>query len=124
MPNGAAPTLWKPVAEMPCKTIGYHMSMARTQTLVQLNDALLAALDQRAARRSVSRSRIIREAIEAYLGHDHEAEITNRIVAGYERVPQATHDVWGDPTAHLAETTRLNAMRLNEEERASGEEPW
>ncbi|MFN2642016.1 MAG: ribbon-helix-helix protein, CopG family [Actinomycetota bacterium] len=39
--------------------------MARTATLVQLNQDLLAALDQRAAEEGVSRSQLIREAIKA-----------------------------------------------------------
>lgn len=68
--------------------------MARTHTLVQLNEALLAALDQRAAHRGVSRSQVIREAVEAHLAEDHDAEISRQIVAGYERVPQANPDEW------------------------------
>ncbi|MGH9183641.1 MAG: CopG family transcriptional regulator [Acidimicrobiales bacterium] len=58
--------------------------MTRTQTLVQLNDTLLALLDQRAAKRGVSRSQVIREAVEAYLGSDYESEISRQILAGYE----------------------------------------
>ncbi len=44
--------------------IGYHMVVARTQTLVQLNDELLGLLDERAARERRSRSALIREALE------------------------------------------------------------
>lgn len=61
--------------------------MARTQTIVQLNDALLAELDARRAREGRSRSELIREAIEAYLAEDREALLDAAIVAGYERIP-------------------------------------
>jgi predicted DNA-binding protein len=65
------------------------MVMARTQTLVQLTDELVALLDESAARQGRSRSDLIREAIESFLAEDAEAEISRRIVEGYERIPQA-----------------------------------
>lgn len=90
-------------------TIGYHMSMSRTQTLVQLNEALLARLDERAARESRSRSAVIREAIEDYLHDEVSAELDRRIAEGYRRVPQtALEDAW-------AEAAARDAIR---------EEPW
>jgi len=83
--------------------------MARTQTIVQLNDALLARLDERAARESRSRSALIRDAIEVYLQDDVEAELDRRIVEGYRRLPQtAEEDAW-------AEAAARDAIR---------EEPW
>ena len=100
------------------------MVVARTQTLVQLNDTLLAALDQRAARRGVSRSQVIREAIEAHLGDDHDAEISRRIIDGYERLPQATSDEWGDLHEVAAASARHVHQRLDAEEQAAGHEPW
>lgn len=100
------------------------MVMARAQTLVQLSDTLLAVLDQRAAQRGTSRSQIIREAIEAHLAGDHEAEITRQIIAGYERIPQSTPDEWGDPSEFTASTARDLHRRLDAEERAAGHEPW
>ena len=81
--------------------------MARTQTLVQLSDLLLAVLDERAARTGRSRSDLIREAIESYLGDDVEAEIDRQIVQGYERAPQKSEP-----------SHELNARRAIEEE------PW
>jgi predicted transcriptional regulator len=63
------------------------MVVARTQTLVQLDDSLLALLDQRASSSGSSRSALIRQAIEAYLARDLAAAIDEAIVAGYERVP-------------------------------------
>lgn len=62
--------------------------MARTQTLVQLSDELLAQLDARAARQDRSRSALIREALAAYLAEDREAEIDRQIVEAYTRQPQ------------------------------------
>jgi Arc/MetJ-type ribon-helix-helix transcriptional regulator len=64
------------------------MVIARKQTLVQLTDDLLARLDGRAAREGRSRSELIREAVEAYVGSDREAEIDRRIVESYTRQPQ------------------------------------
>jgi len=91
------------------KTIGYHMAIVRTQTLVQLNEALLARLDERAARESRSRSALIREAIEGYLRDDVSAEIDRRIADGYRRHPQtAVEDAWAEAAAR----------------EAIGEEPW
>ena len=71
------------------------MVMARQQTLVQLNDSLIALLDERAARDGVSRSRLIRDAIEAYLDEDLAAEIDRAIVEGYTRIPP-DDDPWVD----------------------------
>ena len=62
--------------------------VARTQTLVQLTDELVALLDERAVRDGRSRSDLIREAIESFLAEDAEAAVSRRIVEGYERVPQ------------------------------------
>lgn len=72
-------------------------SMARTQTLVQLTDDLLARLDSYRAREGRSRSEVVREAIEHYLAGDREAEIDRLIVEAYTRRPP--EDVWGDDAA-------------------------
>jgi len=85
------------------QTIGYHMVMSRTQTLVQLNQALLARLDERAARESRSRSALVRDAIERYLEDELTAEVDRRIVAGYTRIPQtAAEDAWAAAAARDA----------------------
>lgn len=77
--------------------------MARTQTIVQLNEALLARLDERAARESRSRSALIRAAIERYLEDELAAEVDRRIVEGYARLPQtAAEDAWAVAGAHDA----------------------
>jgi metal-responsive CopG/Arc/MetJ family transcriptional regulator len=85
------------------KTIGYHRAMARTQTIVQLNEALLARLDERAARESRSRSALIRSAIERYLEDELAAEADRRIVEGYTRIPQTdVEDAWAESAARDA----------------------
>jgi metal-responsive CopG/Arc/MetJ family transcriptional regulator len=75
--------------------------MARRQSLVQLNDDLLALLDERAARTGRSRSALIRDAIEHYLAEDVDARIDTAIVAAYERLPQEA-DSWVDVAAREA----------------------
>lgn len=83
------------------------MVMARKQVLVQLTSDLLAALDQEASRTNHSRSQLIREAVQRYLGDSVEADIDRRYVDAYTRIPQAT-DAW---TTELAR-------------RSIAEEPW
>ncbi len=64
--------------------------MARAQTLVQLTDRLLAALDQYAAKVGRNRSDVIRAAIEQYLKDSLEDDIDRAIVQGYKNKPQDT----------------------------------
>lgn len=68
--------------------------MSRTATLVQLNRALVAALDQRANERGISRSQLIREAIEAYLADSLDAAIDRQIVEAYTSHPQTADPAW------------------------------
>lgn len=63
------------------------MVVTRTQTLVQLDDRLVSLLDQRASREGLSRSALVRMALEAFLGEDLEAEVDRAIVAGYRAMP-------------------------------------
>lgn len=77
--------------------------MSRTQTIVQLNQVLLARLDERAARESRSRSALIRTAIERYLEDELAAEADRRIVEGYRRLPQTPlEDAWAAAAARDA----------------------
>lgn len=62
--------------------------MARAQTLVQLTDRLLAALDEYAARAGRNRSEVIRSAIEHYLAESMQHEIDRALVEGYTQQPQ------------------------------------
>ena len=73
--------------------------MARRQTLVQLNDELLALLDERASRTGRSRSEIIRQAVAHELEGDREAAIDAAIVSGYERVPPTEFEPWAEASA-------------------------
>jgi hypothetical protein len=66
----------------------------RRQTLIQLDDVRLAALDERAAASGRSRSELIREAIDLLLGTGDAGRVDAAIVAGYERIPAAPHDPW------------------------------
>jgi metal-responsive CopG/Arc/MetJ family transcriptional regulator len=81
-------------------TIGYHMGMSRTQTLVQLSDELLRRLDERAAREGRSRSALIRDAIEEYLYDEAKAKIDREIIEGYERIPETEEEMrWAEASA-------------------------
>ncbi len=71
------------------------MVMARKQTLVQLNEELLALLDERAARTDRSRSSLIREAIEQYLQSDPDTAHGRAVADGYQK-PDATVDLAGE----------------------------
>jgi predicted transcriptional regulator len=73
--------------------------MARRPTLVQLNDELVALLDERAARTGRSRSAIIRTAVERELSTERDAAIDSAIVAGYNRFPAGELDPWAEASA-------------------------
>lgn len=95
--------------------------------MVQLNEELLDLLDRRAARAGVSRSQLIREAIEAFLASDREAAIDRQIVEGYRRMPQSGEydvDEWGDVGQFVSALMVEQFRRLNDEEREAGFGPW
>jgi len=98
--------------------------MARVQTMVQLNGELLELVDAEAERRGMSRSAVIREAITEHLAAGRQATITRRILEGYQRVPPATPDAWGDLEAHQDEATAEMLQRLDADERAQGARRW
>jgi hypothetical protein len=78
------------------------MFVARRQTLVQLDDARLAALDERAARSGRSRSDLIREAVDQWLGSGPDGAIDAAIVAGYKRHPPGELDASNEYFARLS----------------------
>lgn len=84
------------------------MVMVRIQTLVQLDERLVALLDERAGMRGTSRSALVRQAIEAYLAGDAQGAIDAAILDGYERIPAS-------PPSPL--TLALAAASIDEE-------PW
>jgi len=92
--------------------------------MVQLTDRLVRLLDDAAARRGVSRSALIRTAVERFLEKDEEAALGRRIAAGYERIPPGTPDEWGDSTEITDRATTDLLHRLDAEERAAGHKPW
>lgn len=61
--------------------------MSRTQVLVQLDDDLLAQLDERAGAEGISRSELIRRAARALVANDAEAALDRAIADGYRRCP-------------------------------------
>lgn len=98
--------------------------MARTQTMVQLNDRLLRLLDRYAARKGISRSALIRTALEDFLRKDQEAIVGDQIVEGYKRIPPATPDEWGD-LEQLTDNAAVDVLhRLDAEESAAGHKRW
>lgn len=61
--------------------------MSRTQLVVQVDDDLLAPLDERAGAEGISRSELIRRAIRAFVASDAEAVLDRAIADGYRRHP-------------------------------------
>jgi predicted transcriptional regulator len=89
----------------------------RTQTLVQLNEDLVARLDEVAANRRLSRSGLIREILEGALAEQERDHLSERIVAGYAKAPQSdARDAWGDLDSWTDEATRRNRAALKTEE--------
>ncbi len=85
------------------------------QTLVQLTDELVEALDRRAQREGVSRSKVVRDLLGAALSAG--AEHDRALVEGYTRVPQSdAADAWGDLEAWTAVNARRNLAALNDED--------
>ena len=89
-----------------------------------MNDELLRLLDQEAARRGMSRSELIRTVLGAYLAETREADLTRRIVHGYQECPPGTPDEWGCLESFSEVATRETLQRLDAEEREAGQGPW
>ena len=98
----------------------YDRHMTRTQTMVQLTSELVASLDEEARRSGVSRSAIIRDAVEEYLASSRHADLSARLLAGYSRIPQGAIDEWGDTVGQLRDGTARTLRRLDDEEEAAG----
>jgi predicted transcriptional regulator len=95
--------------------------------MVQLTDELIARLDRRAAQQGVSRSQLIRDAIEAFFESDRSAAIDRQLVDGYTRMPQGgsyDEDEWGNVATLMAALTADQARSLAAEEREAGLPPW
>jgi metal-responsive CopG/Arc/MetJ family transcriptional regulator len=61
--------------------------------MVQLNDDLVTRLDERAAAGGVSRSHLIRQAVEAFLDADVHAEAVRRFRAAYRTLPETDQEL-------------------------------
>lgn len=68
-------------------------SSKRKQTLVQLNEELVAALDREAASEGVNRSELIRRALVAFLEARRNEAIDAQYARAYTQVPQASDDL-------------------------------
>jgi hypothetical protein len=89
---------------------------------VELTDDLIALLDEEANERGISESALIREGLKEHLADRRAADVSRRIVEGYERIPPATPDAWGDLGAVTDQAAVDLLQRLNEEERRGGEQ--
>ena len=98
----------------------YDDHMARSQTLVQLNDTLVAALDRHAEAEGRSRSALIREAVSEWLTERDRAAAVDRWVAGYAAMPVAAPDSWGDLELESDTHGHELAQRLDAEDAADG----
>ncbi len=94
--------------------------MARTQTMVQLTDQMVADLDREAALSDLSRSALIRQAINELLANRQSIKDVDRYVRGYQETPQATLDEWGDLAKAGDVAGHELAKRLDAEETEAG----
>ena len=67
--------------------MSYHMVMARREVLVQLDDELVAGLDELAKRIDVSRSELLRRGAMAVLESDRLTRADRVLVAAYRNQP-------------------------------------
>jgi metal-responsive CopG/Arc/MetJ family transcriptional regulator len=79
------------------------MDMARKEVLVQLDDDLVARLDELGERLGISRSELLRRGAAAVLEAADALEADERLVAAYRRRPQDPKLV--KAAARLARTT-------------------
>ena len=101
-------------------TICYGDAMPRKQTLVQLTDDLVDALDRRAAAVGITRSALIRDLLRVALAEDLHDRLAAEIKAGYAAAPQFdARDAWGDLDEWTATNSRRNLGALREEEDSS-----
>jgi hypothetical protein len=92
--------------------------------MVQLNDRLLQLLDRQAARRGISRSALIRTALEDFLSKDRDLALGEQILEGYKRIPPSSPDEWGNLEQVTDQATVDVLHRLDAEEASEGHEPW
>jgi len=81
----------------------YHMVMARKQVLVQLDDDLVARLDELASHLEVSRSELLRRGALTVLEAARVTEAEQIAVEAYRRFPE--DPVWVATMSRLAAET-------------------
>lgn len=98
--------------------------MACTPTIVQLNDELVALVDEEAHRSGLSQSAVIRDVLARQVEDRRLAALVEKYVDGYRRIPPGRPDEWGglERAAEVSERERL--QRLHREERDAGMDPW
>lgn len=68
-----------------------------TQVAFQLDDAALAAIDELAAERALSRAAVLRTAVHELLAGQREAKIDAALAAGYGQSPPGAETVaWAE----------------------------
>ncbi len=71
--------------------------------MVHLQPDIVALLDARAERDGVSRSALVRRAIDELLADEQSEAVASRYREAYRIAPSDTHDDWGDIEAwHVA----------------------
>lgn len=78
------------------------MVMARREVLVQLDDDLVARLDELAAQLGTNRSELLRRGATAVIAAEELATADRELIAGYQRQP---------PEAALVQSARRLAAR-------------
>lgn len=97
--------------------------MTRVQTIVQLNQALIAVLDREAGRRGISRSALIREALESHFKESKDRLLGEQLIAGYSRIPAGRPDEWGNLEELGAIASAESLAKLRSEESEPRNEP-
>lgn len=67
--------------------MGYHMVVARREVLVQLDDQLVAQLDDLADRLGTSRSELLRRGAQAVITAEQLAAADEELIRAYRRQP-------------------------------------
>jgi metal-responsive CopG/Arc/MetJ family transcriptional regulator len=67
--------------------------MARKQVLVQLDDELVTQLDREAKRSKISRSELIRHALNRWFEAREIARLERRYEEGYRRMPETAEEL-------------------------------
>jgi hypothetical protein len=98
----------------------YAGHMARTQTLVQLTDDLVAQLDAEAKRQGRSRSALVRCVLAEYLRSRSEQAEVARYVQSYRDRPQADPEDPATVTGAATQAGVATMQRLDAEEEAAG----